>query len=406
MDSTFISSQAPLRPITDVDAARRSADPVNVVLIPSVSGGLGHVARALKLARALERADPTLRFSWVLDELKLRSICVDAVAGTGYPYRILPNAVRHERDETVRAALGEADVVIEDTCRRLIPHRRILPRLKAWISVPMPPLWDELFLDWPLLEQVDAILYTYPPIMPPPEELLPFADKLTATGPILDEMGMPARADARRRLGLEPGCRYVLYSPRGFPFGAWFGRRVLNGVVGGFVKLHREMPDLRLVLLAVPDPAAVQPRRLPPLAQIPGVTVLGVVPPEVARDYMAAADLAVVEATTSLFDAALARTPIVMVPGLIYETWLEGTWVNDADAGVVMRPEEVTHASMAQSMRAVLDPVASAIRTAKLAELVGTDGAARAVAAVLCVIEERVRPRPVKRPPGEANRAA
>lgn len=363
---------------------------LNVVMLPSVSGGMGHVTRSLNLARALERADPTLRISYVLDELNIRPINIDAVAQTGYPYRLLPNPVRHERDGCVRDVLGDADVVIDDTNRRIIPYRPLLPRLKTWISVPMPPLWDELFMDWPLLAHVDHILYTYPPIMPPPEELDRFRDKLTVTGPILEDH-MPTRCDARRQLGIDPNETFITYAPRGFPFGPWFGRRVLNGVVGGFIRLRKERPGLCLRLLAVPDPAAVQPRGVPPLTEIEGVEVIGVVSPETARAYTAAADLTVVEATTSLFDAARARTPIIMVPGLIYETWLEGTWVNESDAGVVMRPEEVTHASMLRGMRSALDPIAATARTERLADLVGSGGSDRAAATVLQVIAERSR---------------
>jgi hypothetical protein len=184
-----------------------ASSPLHVAFVPSVSGGLGHVTRTLKLARALERADPRLRITYVLDELNLRPINVDAVARTGYPYRIVPNPVRHERDERIRAVLGDVDLVIEDTNRRLIAHRRILPRLKAWISIPMLPIWDELFMDWPLLEQVDHILYPYPPVMPPPDELSPFLSKLTVTGPILDPEEMPDRAEARRRLGFASHLR-------------------------------------------------------------------------------------------------------------------------------------------------------------------------------------------------------
>lgn len=365
-----------------------SVGPLNVVMIPSVSGGMGHVTRTLKLARALERADPSLRISYALDELQLRPINVDAVARTGYPYHILLNPVRHERDERIRVVLGEADVVIDDTNRRMIPYRSILPRLKTWISIPMPPLWDELFMDWPLLEHVDRILYTYPSIMPVPEELKRFRDKLTVTGPILDEE-MPSRSEARRRLGIDADEAFITYSPRGFPFGPWFGRRVLNGLVGGFMRLRKERPGLRLRLLAVPDPVAIQPRGIPRLTEIEGVILEGVVSPETARDYTAAADLAIVEATTSLFDAALAKTPVVMVPGPIYETALEGTWVNESGAGVVMRPGEVTHASMARAMRSALDPALAPARTDKLAALVGRGGAARAAAAVLQAIAQQ-----------------
>ena len=365
-----------------------TASPLNVVMIPSVSGGMGHVTRTLKLARALERAEPSLRISYALDELGLRPLNIDAVDRTGYPFKILPNPSRNERDERIREVLGEADVVIDDTNRRAIAYRSFLPRVKTWISVPMPPLWDELFLDWPLLEHVDHILYTYPPIMPVPIELERFREKLTVTGPMLDDV-IPARADARRRLGIDPGETFITYSPRGFPFGPAFGVQALSGVVGGFLQLQRERPGLRLRLLAVPDPAAVQPPGLPCLEEIEGVDLEGVVSPEIARDYTAAADLAIVEATTSLFDAALARTPVIMIPGPIYETWLEGTWVKETESGVVMWIEEVTRASMARAIRLALDPALAPVRTERLARLVGGGGADRAAATVLRVIARR-----------------
>ena len=363
---------------------------INLVFIPSVSGGLGHVTRTVKLARALERADPSLRISYVLDELRLRPFNVEAVRRTGYPVRILPNPIRHERDVKIRDVLGEADVVVEDTNPRLIAYRRILPRLKAWISIPMLPLWDELFMNWALFEHVDHILYTYPPVMPVPEELEPFRDKLTVTGPILDPR-VPDRAAGRRRLGLADDERYVLYSPRGFPFGRWFGRRVLNGLVGAFIRLRQERPGLRLVLSAVSDAAAIQHPRLPPLDRIDGGIVQGLVSPEVAWDCLAGADLAIVEGTSTLFDAAVARTPVVMVPGMIYETAMEGGWVKEHDAGVVLWIEEVTRPRMLRAMRAALEPAAAATRTTRLHELVGTGGRDRAVETVLRIVDEKVR---------------
>ena len=371
---------------------RRSggARPLNIVLIPSVSGGLGHITRSVKLARALEQADPRLRMAYALDESRLRPFNLEVVERTGYPVHILPHPARHERDEKIRAVLGEADVVIEDTSRRAIPYRRILPRLRAWISIPMLPLWDELFMAWPLLEHVDHILYCYPTVMPVPEELEPFRDKLTVTGPILDEM--PSRHAARRRLSLSPEERYITYAPRGFPFGPRFGRRVLNAVVSAYMRLRDEWPGLRLVLTAVPNVAAVQPKRLPPLDRIDGVVLHGVLSPEDARDYLAAADLAIVEGTSALFDAALARTPVLMVPGPIYETWLEGTWVKEQDAGVVVWKEDVSPASMLRKIREALQPEGAAARAGRLSRLVGSGGREAAVQTVLRIIEEKVPP--------------
>ncbi len=75
----------------------------------------------------------------------------------------------------------------------------------------MSPFRDELFMDWPLLEHADHIIWTYLPIMPVLDELEPFRHKLTVTGPILDD-DMPTRANARRRLGLSDAGQYITYA--------------------------------------------------------------------------------------------------------------------------------------------------------------------------------------------------
>jgi UDP:flavonoid glycosyltransferase YjiC (YdhE family) len=156
------------------------------------------------------------------------------------------------------------------------------------------------------------------------------------------------------------------------------------------MRLRRQRPDLRLVLTAVPDVAAVQPPRLPGLDQIDGVEIIGTVSPETARDYVAAADAVVVEGTSTLFEAAIARTPVVMVPGLIHETALEGTWVNEGGAGIVLRPEHVTHRTMAGALRAALHPVEGRERSQRLSEFVGNGGRDLAVSTILGVIAELV----------------
>ena len=360
---------------------------MRVAVIPSVSGGLGHLTRVTKLMRGLQRADRSLTFCIVLPELGLRPTNVAAARRIGPPVRILPNPVRHERDAAIRKVLGDVDIVIEDTERRLIAYRRILPRIRAWISIPMLPIWDELFMDWPLLEHADRVLYTYPPVMPVPDELARLGDRLTVTGPILDPDEMPSRKRARSRLGFRADDLVVWYAPRDFPFGRWFGLRVLNGVVGGFLRARDDFPNLRVVLTAVPDPSAIQPRGLPRLDTIDGLTIQGIVSPAAARDHVAAADLAVVEGTSTLFDAAVARTPVFMVPGLIYETWLEGTWVDENDAGVVMRPEQVTRRSVERVYRSVFGERGETLaRADRLRALVGEDGRQKAVEAILATI--------------------
>lgn len=366
---------------------------MKLAFIPSVTGGFGHVTRAAKLIRGLELADPTLEFVVVVSELGLREAAREAVERLGYPVRILPNPVRHERDERVASVLGDVDVVVEDTERKLIAYRRVLPGVRAWISIPMLPLWDELFMDWPLLEHADRVLYTYPEIMPVPEELSALSPRLTVTGPILDADEMPSREEARAALGFGEEERVITYAPRDFPFGRWFGHRVLNGVVGGYLRARRQLPDLRLVLTAVPSLEAIQPSGLPRLDEIPGVTVKGVVSSAEARDHIVAADLVVVEGTSTLFDAAVAGTPVFMVPGPIYETWLEGTWVNEENAGIVMRPGDVTRRSVEQVFRRIFeDTTETRARSARLRELVGHGGRDKAVETILQTIASAVEP--------------
>ena len=363
---------------------------MKVAVIPSVSGGFGHVTRATTLVRALERADPSLEFCFVLSELRLRPAARAAVERFGRPVRILANPVRHERDARISEVLADIDVVIEDSERRLIAYRRVLPHLRAWISIPMLPIWDELFMDWPYLEHADHVLYTYPPAMPVPEELAFLGDRVTVTGPILDAETMPTREAARRDLGFEADERVITYAPRDFPFGNWFGRRMMNGVVGGYLRARRHLPSLRLVLTAVSDPARVQPRHLPRLDAIAGLSTKGIVTTDEERSHIAAADIVVVEGTSTLFDAALARSPVFMVPGPIYETSLEGTWVNESGAGIVMRPGDVTRRSVERVIRSVFDsPEETRARAARLHELVGSGGIGRAVQAILRVIATR-----------------
>jgi hypothetical protein len=359
-----------------------------VAFIPSVSGGLGHVTRTAKLARELGRADPSLALCFVLPEARLRRINIEAVAGLGYPVRLLPEPIRHDRDAVVKKILGDIDVVIEDTERRLIAYRRILPRIRAWISVPMLPLWDELFLDWTLLEHADHILYTYPIEMPVPDELELFREKLTVTGPFAGSDEFPSRTVARRRLRLRRRDHLITYAPRGLPFGREFGLRVINAVVGAFIRIRRQHPDVKLVLTGVADVRAIQPSRLPPLTTIDGLEVKAMLPRRQLVTVLAASDVAIVEGTSGLFDAAALETPVIMVPGPIYETTLEGEWVARRDAGLVIGPEELNRRVMYRSMMAVLCDRDSAVQRAdRLHAIVGQGGEQSAVATILRVID-------------------
>ena len=344
------------------------------------------MTRLARLARALKRADHSVDLCFVLSERRLRPINIAAVKSHGYPVRMLPDPIRHERDEVVRAVLGDVDIVIEDTERRLIAYRPILPRLQAWISVPMLPLWDELFMDGPLLEHVDHILYTYPMTMPVPAELERFREKLTVTGPFGEARHPSARKRARRRFGLDRDEPLLTYAPRGFPFGREFGERVLKAVVGGFIRLRRHRPRARLVLTGVPDVRAIQPRGMRRVEKVDGVEIKGMIAPNDVGEYLAAADIVVLEGTSTLFDAASAGTPVIMVPGPIHETLAEAAWLEEQEAGLVVRSEDATPTRIARSMREILDePDAAAARSARLREIVGDGGELKAVETVFRV---------------------
>ncbi len=111
---------------------------MNVIMIPSVTGGLGHIGRTAALARAIARIAPGVEIEYLLDTEKLRLFNVDAAAAMGYRINLLPKRERSNRDAIVRACLAHADVIVEDTCRTLIPYRKVVPHA-AWLSVPMPP---------------------------------------------------------------------------------------------------------------------------------------------------------------------------------------------------------------------------------------------------------------------------
>ena len=49
-----------------------------------------------------------------------------------------------------------------------------MPRA-AWVSIPMTPIGDELFMDWPFMKQMDAIIWAYAPLVGiPPEDTIAF----------------------------------------------------------------------------------------------------------------------------------------------------------------------------------------------------------------------------------------
>lgn len=347
---------------------------MQVILIPSVGGGIGHVSRTTTLARAMLRLDPKLQISFLLDAERLRSFNIGAAERTGFPVRVLPPRGRESRDDIVRHFLGSADLIVDDTMRTLIPYRHLVPRA-AWVSIPLYPVGDELFLDWPHLAQTDGIVWAYAPFMEQPAELaIPaIASKVRATGPFLDVEDVPPKAEARRELNLNADEEIVVYAPRGMPFGREFGETVLGGVYGALETLRAQGRKVRLLLLAVSDPKELRcpgfPSDVPPW-----VSVVGLVSPAESLRYTRAADIVVAEGTSTAHEAAALGTPIVMVPGAIRETWLLGTMLLKHKAARVLWVETVTPELMAEEFMCILSQDAARAEMLKRARAVVTGG--------------------------------
>lgn len=350
---------------------------MRVIMIPSVSGGLGHIGRTAALARQLQRFDASIELEYLLDTEKLRAFNIDAAAATGYRVNLLPPRNRSDRDSIVRACLGSADIVIEDTCRHLIALRSIVP-ISTWISIPMYPLEDELFMDWPLLAQSDGIVWPYPPSLDFPAELAPFAEKLIKTGPFLELDGIPDRARARQRLHFDKDERVLIYAPRGMTFGRPFGEQVLAALVGAVAQLAKRR-KVRLVLASVRDRDELRGPGIPdPLPDC--VTVLGPLAPSQMLTYIRAADVAVTEGSNMTQEAAALDTPILMIPGTIYEAWLLGTRLQEINGAKVLWIETVSVASVLDALRELLGPPQRRRLLANARKLIAGGGGVQAAA--------------------------
>lgn len=325
---------------------------MNVIMIPSVAGGIGHISRTAILARALLKLDPTINFEYLLDTERLRPFNVDAAVRTGFRVNLLPSRPRDTRDAIVRTYLGHADVIIEDTQRYLVPIRYIVPQA-AWVSIPLYPIGDELFMDWPFMLQMDAIIWAYAPLIGMPPELEIVRDKVFHTGPFLDLDDVPEREAAALQLGFASDEQLVIYAPRGMPFGREFGERVLTAIYCAVDALRARYPRLRLVLLAVNHPDELHASGVPNV--LPSwVRVVGVVTPQESLRYMRAAAIAIAEGTSTAHEAAALRLPFVMVPGPIYETGLLGTRLAEHHAAHILRIDQVTPESMTEAFSAIL----------------------------------------------------
>jgi hypothetical protein len=327
---------------------------MKVIMLPCVEGGIGHVSRTATLARALRRIDPSVEIEYVLDTARLRPLNVEMTMQMGYRPRLLPPITRDNRDSVTKACFGDADVIIDDTARYLLPLRACVPQA-AWISIPIPPVGDELFGDWPFMRQMDAIIWAYAPLVALPPELSLVEDKIVKTGPFLDLAEVPEKPEARARLEVRSGDPVIVYSVRNFPFGREFASRVLRSLFQAAEALRQDTyPGLTLHLLAVRDAGEI--RDILPLHEgLPGwVRLQGVVSQADALLHIRAADIAIGEGTSTMHEAAALGTPMVLVPGPISETLLLAAALEREQAAHVFVPDMVEKEGIKAAFRSIL----------------------------------------------------
>jgi glycosyltransferase involved in cell wall biosynthesis len=165
----------------------------------------------------------------------------------------------------------------------------------------------------------------------------------------------------------------ITHAPRGMPFGRDFGEKLLSSLVNAFIKLRKKYPTLRLVLTGIRDERELRFPGMPDNPKrVKGLDVRDVLPPKQIRALTASADIVVAEGTTTAFEAIAAGTPLLMVPGTIYETWLLGTRLYEADAARIEWSERVSPNSIAGHLDHILsDPERTRRRVERAKKFLG-----------------------------------
>lgn len=368
---------------------------MKIAMLPSVAGGIGHIARTAALTRMLQRLDPDVQVEYVLDTDRLRPFNIEATERMGFRPRLLPSRSRDNRDAVVRACLGDIDVIVDDVARYLLPLRHVVPDA-AWVSILMHPVGDELFMDWPFMLQMDALIWPYAPLVGMPPELHMVEDMVVRTGPFLETDDVPDRSAARARLGLPDDAPIVVFAPRGFPFGRDYGERVLSSVYGAVEMLRRKgLGDLRLALFAVADQ-----RDLSCIADRGGVlpdwvTVQNVVGASEALLFNRAADILMAEGTSTMHEGAALKTPLVLVPGPFQEAELLGQRLGERGAASLVTFDRTSPDAFATEFETILTSETKRAARTELAHslITGGGGGVRAAAELVLEVAARRRDR-------------
>ena len=354
-----------------------------IVMLPSVGGGIGHISRTAALARALVALDPMIDIEYLLDVERLRPFNIDATRRMGFRPRFLPARTRDNRDAIARACFDDAHLVVDDCCRYLLPLRQAVPHV-GWVTLAMHPIHDELFMDWPLMAQMDAVIWAYAPLVGLPAELDAVADKVVKTGPFLETGAVPDQKTARAQLDLPERAPLVVYAPRGFPFGREFGHRVLSGLYRAIEALRKDaVLDLQLVLLAVSDPTDLLGISGVPDPLPDWVRVNGVVTPQQSLLYTRAADVVLGEGTSTMHEGAALSVPLILIPGPIQEATRLAHKLGEMNAASVIELQDATPARFKKALVSALQRDARGLAMLQRARSLVTGGGGVEAAAEL-----------------------
>ncbi len=366
------------------------------VLFYTVNGkGLGHLMRALAIARQMRRLAPDTRFLFATS-------CEDPGVlwreGFHYVKTLAPEAVHDHglgRDRHCRMAeqfmralfVGYApDILVVDSFAY-----GSVGELRPFLDGPWRRvLVSNLFLLQRDIERYRESVQHYDLVV------FPFHAADAAGHAALKALPRPAvfagpiagvraddilpRAEARAILGLPADGRIVLVAAGGGGGGS------VGPVLARAAAALPLMPDLGFALLEPP-----LARELPPIAWGPNVRIVRRVP---IAPCLAAFDAAITTAgMNSAAEMMTARLPMVWTPlgapsvdqARNVDRWVAG--------GIGRVPADDSAAALVASLRQVLEPATAAAMRAVMATSGAADGATRAAASILGPVVAR-RPRP------------
>jgi UDP-N-acetylglucosamine:LPS N-acetylglucosamine transferase len=261
--------------------------------------GLGHLMRALNLAREIRALEPGADILVHARNPSARSFCAP------HAECVVEDASTGARGWRETARAFAPDVVVYDTMLPKAPADEPLARRAYVMRKCVPERQQEIFAD-PFLATVDVALIPHSPAefgyeLPPA-----LAPRCVFTGPIVRAPDPTLHDALRRRHGLEPGRFTLLSTAGGGGFAATAGP-FFDAVWTAHARVAERHPDLRHVVVLGPHRDAAP-------APLPGMSVVQAEPELVTLFTLA--DLVVSEGGyNSVNEIRLTKTPAVFVPG-------------------------------------------------------------------------------------------